>query len=86
MSLNYMKTTERYAVPGNGEVSKVFGVFKTLCCDAEIVIAVGTIFPDCPNHKNLTTEWNQITDADPYKFKPNVTGKADLFGNSRKSA
>ena len=73
-------------MPTNGEVSKVFGVFKTLCCDAEIVIAVGAIFPDCPNHKNLPTEWKQIPDAAPHEYKPNVKGKINPFGNSRKKS
>jgi len=42
-------------MPANGELSKDFGVYKTLCCDAEIVIGLGAPFPDCPNHKNLPT-------------------------------
>jgi len=62
-------------MPSNGEVSKKFGVYRTLCCDAEIVIGVGVIFPDCPNHKNLTTEWKEIRDVDPLTYqsheKPN---------------
>ena len=27
-------------MPSNGDISGVFGVFKTICCDAEIVIGV----------------------------------------------
>ena len=69
-------------MPRNGEISKVFGVFKTVCCDAEIVITVGAPFPDCPNHKNLPTEWKQIADADPSAYKPNASGKIKLKGES----
>ena len=58
----------------NGEISRTFGVFRTVCCDAEIVIGVGVAFPDCPNHKNLTVEWKQIPDADPAEYKPNLNG------------
>jgi hypothetical protein len=72
------ETTERCAVPRNGEISKVFSVFKTLCCDAEIVITVGAPFPDCPNHKNLPTEWKLIADADPNEYKPNAAGRINL--------
>jgi hypothetical protein len=67
-------------MPSNGEISKVFGVFKTVCCDAEIVIGVGVEFPDCPNHKNLPTEWKQIQDVDPKEYRPNATGKINLKG------
>jgi hypothetical protein len=62
-------------MPRNGETSKTFGVYRTLCCDAEIVIGVGVAFPDCPNHKNLPTQWKQIADADPATHEPNRLGK-----------
>ena len=62
-------------MPRNGETSKIFGVYRTLCCDAEIVISVGAAFPDCPNHTNLTTEWKQILEADPATYEPNPFGK-----------
>ena len=65
-------------MPKNSEISKVFGVFKTVCCDAEIAISVGAPFPDCPNHKKLPTEWKQIADADPKEYKPNAAGKINL--------
>jgi len=64
----------------NGEISKVFGVFKTVCCDAEIVIGIGVPFPDCPNHKNLPTEWKQIFDVDPGEYQPNAAGKINPSG------
>jgi hypothetical protein len=69
-------------MPSNSDISKVFGVFKTVCCDAEIVIAVGAAFPDCPNHKNLPTEWKQIADANPNDYKLNAAGKINLKGDS----
>ena len=72
----------RYDMPSNSDISTVFGVFKTVCCDAEIVITVGAPFPDCPNHKNLPTEWKQIADADPGEYKLNASGKIKLKGGS----
>src|SRR5438094_2704135 len=29
------------SMPSNGEISKILGAFKSVCCDAEIVIGVG---------------------------------------------
>jgi hypothetical protein len=55
-------------------------VYRTLCCDAEIVISLGAMFPDCPNHKNLPTEWKQIADVDPTSYKPNTAGKIKSSG------
>ena len=49
-------------VPQNGEDNEKFGVYKSLCCGAEIVIKAGTIFPDCPNHPKLTTIWKPLLD------------------------
>src|SRR5207253_6232949 len=81
-----LTSVERCAVPINGEISKVFGVFKTVCCDAEIIISIGAPFPDCPNHKNLPTEWKQILDADPNEYKPNAAGKINLSRRSRSTS
>ena len=67
-------------MPRNGELSTIFGVYKTLCCEAEIVIGVGAPFPDCPNHKNLPTQWKQIAELDPIKHQPNTHGKINLSG------
>ena len=53
-------------MPANGELSEKSGVYKTLCCDAEIVISVGVAFPDCPNHANLPTKWKELPDVDPH--------------------
>jgi len=65
-------------MPANREISKKFGVFKTVCCDAEIVIGIGVPFPDCPNHRNLTTEWKELRDLDPENYKPN-SRKTNVF-------
>lgn len=51
-------------MPESGELSKKFGVYRTLCCDAEIVIGVGVSFPDCPKHRSLATEWQELEDPD----------------------
>ena len=47
-------------MPSNGDVNTDFGVYKTLCCDAEIVIGEGFEFPDCPNHPRLPTVWKRV--------------------------
>jgi hypothetical protein len=70
-------------MPYNGEVNKKFGVYRTLCCDAEIVIGVGVPFPDCPNHKKLPTEWKEIADADPTTYQPNSAGRINLSATAR---
>jgi hypothetical protein len=49
-------------MPQNGEVNKRFGVYRSLCCGAEIVIPEGVPFPDCPNHPKLTTQWKSVAD------------------------
>jgi len=48
----------------NGEVNREFGIYKNLCCGAEIVIPEGVTFPDCAKHVNLVTEWKNITNVD----------------------
>jgi hypothetical protein len=50
-------------MPQNGEINKEFGVYKTLCCGAEIVIAKRLTFPDCPNHPKLAAEWKRVEDT-----------------------
>ena len=47
-------------MPQNGAVNEKFGVYKSVCCGAEIVITAGATFPDCPNHQKLTTIWKPI--------------------------
>jgi hypothetical protein len=49
-------------VPENGETNPKFGVYRSLCCGAEIVINAGLTFPDCPNHPKLTTIWKPVAD------------------------
>lgn len=48
----------------NGEVNREFGIYKNLCCGAEIVIPESVTFPDCAKHINLVTEWKNITHVD----------------------
>jgi hypothetical protein len=38
----------------NGDINEKFGIYKSVCCDAEIVIAEGKKFPECPRHPNRT--------------------------------
>src|SRR5258706_14359932 len=63
------------SMPINGEVNNKFGVYKTVCCGCEIVIAEGMEFPDCPKHPKLTTIWKPIhtdvTNFPALKPKPN---------------
>jgi hypothetical protein len=47
-------------MPGNGEVNRECGAYKTLCCDVEVEIHEGSQFPDCPNHPNLPTIWKRV--------------------------
>jgi len=47
-------------VPQNGERNEKFGVYKSLCCEAEIVITEGSTFPECPNHRSLSTTWEPL--------------------------
>ena len=50
-------------MPRNGERNEKFGVYKSLCCGAEIVINPGATFPDCPHHQKLTTIWKPLRDG-----------------------
>jgi hypothetical protein len=47
-------------MPQNGEINRTFSVYKSLCCDREIVVREGATFPDCPNHLRLTTIWKLL--------------------------
>src|SRR2546422_6579248 len=67
----YARDGERRAVPQNGETSQKCGVYKGDCCWAEIVINVGSIFPDYPNHPKFTTMWKPVVDGKISR----VTGK-----------
>jgi len=48
------------AVPLNGEVNRTSGVYKSVCCGAEIVINAGSKFPDCANRPDVTTVWRPV--------------------------
>ncbi len=50
-------------MPQNGEINQKSGLYKSVCCGAEIVINLGLIFPDCPNHRKLTTIWKSAKGA-----------------------
>ena len=47
----------------NGDVNSKLGVYRNLCCGTEIVIPVGSTFPDCAKHFGLTTEWKLVENA-----------------------
>ena len=50
-------------MPTNGEINlRGVRVYRSLCCDTEIVIGSGATFPDCPKHPNLTTVWKAAPD------------------------
>src|SRR5262245_58200124 len=65
-------------MPQSGEVNERFGVYKSVCCDFEIVITKGAIFPICPDHPRQSTTWKllpgeNMTDVmgrKKSKFKP----------------
>jgi len=46
----------------DGEVNRQFGIYKSTCCNAEIVIPEGVTFPQCAKH--VCTEWKDITEVD----------------------
>jgi len=51
-------------MPHSGQVNETFGVYKSVCCGAEIVITKGAIFPECPEHPRSTTFWRLLPDED----------------------
>ena len=44
-------------MPLNGESNGKCGVYKSVCCGAEIVINANSLFPDCANHPGALTIW-----------------------------
>jgi len=60
-------------VPANGDINIGFGVYRSVCCGLEIVIAEGAKFPDCPKHPNLPTKWKSTTD-EPIRHVNEVMG------------
>jgi len=47
-------------MPRNGEINIKFGVYKNLCCGAEIVIPANVTLPACAVHFNLPTTWQPV--------------------------
>ena len=62
-------------MPQNGDVNKKFGVYRTLCCGAEVVISAGASFPDCPRHPKLPTKWKAISDDRPIPHASEVAAR-----------
>jgi len=56
IKLHYIEP-RRARMPRNGEVNRKFGIYKNVCCGAEIVIPEDVTFPNCARHPNLPTEW-----------------------------
>jgi hypothetical protein len=54
-------------MPQNGEINTQFGVYKSLCCGHEIMVREGVTFPDCKNHRRLTTIWKPVKHDKPAK-------------------
>src|SRR5437667_308501 len=46
----------------NGQVNRISGWYKNLCCGIEEFIIAGTPFPDCRRHKNLPTSWKFVSE------------------------
>jgi hypothetical protein len=51
-------------MPRNGEMNTTFGVYRSICCETEIVISEGAKFPDCPRHITLITKWKLVSETD----------------------
>jgi hypothetical protein len=51
-------------MPRTGEINRRFGIFKSVCCGADIVIPEDVTFPNCGKHRSLPTEWMNITYVD----------------------
>jgi hypothetical protein len=61
-------------LPQTGEKNTLFGVFKSACCGAEIVIMPSSEFPACPNHPLITAFWEPIeTEPDNVSFSSKKT-------------
>jgi len=70
-------------VPQNGEVNQEFGVYKSQCCGAEIVIGHGATFPDCPNHRKLATRWNPVEEDKTIRLIDTNGSVGSVYGLSR---
>ena len=65
-----MVATERregiLIVSYNGETNSAFGVYRNLCCSAEIVIPAGVTFPSCAAHLAHPTVWKPVPPMDRF--------------------
>lgn len=61
-------------MPYDGQRNERFGLYKTACCGATIVINAGAIFPFCPKHRKLSTNWTPVADV---RIEPATTHKLD---------
>jgi hypothetical protein len=68
----------------NGDFNSKFGVYRSLCCGLEIVIGEGVMFPDCPRHIKLTTEWKLV--VEPQERMINLTELSKQRGVSNPAA
>jgi hypothetical protein len=50
-------------MPQTGQTNQKTGYYKTVCCGKESVFLEGTAFPDCPNHRGITTIWEPIVNG-----------------------
>jgi hypothetical protein len=48
----------------NGDKNTSFGLYKSVCCGQEIAITYEAIFPNCPRHRDLPTEWIAISESE----------------------
>jgi len=49
-------------MPTTGDTNEKFGVYRSVCCGAEIVIVQGAMFPHCPKHPETPTKWKFNSD------------------------
>jgi hypothetical protein len=60
-------------MPRDGEINREFGIYRSSCCSAEIVIPEGVTFPQCAKH--VSTEWKDITDVNYIPGMDEVAGE-----------
>jgi hypothetical protein len=51
-------------MPSKGDINTKFGVYKNLCCGAEIVIPENVTFPGCAEHIHPDTRWKLVGGSD----------------------
>jgi hypothetical protein len=54
------QSTDRPHLHNNGDVSPADGWYRNVCCDLELYVPAGKLFPDCRRHKNLPTSWKRF--------------------------